>query len=311
MTEQSRRKILSKRTMNESTTHQLGAHLSIAGGPVNATKAAIELGCTALQIFTKSNARWDARPLRDAEVEAFRGGLVEAGIDRPVAHASYLINLGSADDALWNKSIDALTLELGRAEALGITSLVVHPGTHGGSGVEPGLARVAAGIDQVHQRTEGFKVRLTIENTAGQGTSLGDSLDQLGTIINAVQSPDRLMCCLDTCHLFAAGYPIQNVPGIEKAIALFDEVVGLDRLAVWHLNDSLKPFGSRVDRHAGLGRGEIGLDPFRWIVSDPRFLQVPMILETPKGEENGQDLDAINLQILRSMASESSLTGTS
>jgi deoxyribonuclease-4 len=278
-----------------------GAHMSIAGGHDRAARAAQAIGCQALQVFTKSTNQWRAKPLTAAQASAFRAVVAEAGLVGPVGHDSYLINLGSPDDRLWNQSIDALTDELERAEALGLSDLVIHPGAHMGAGEEAGLARAARGLDEVHRRCRGFAVRIALETTAGQGTCLGHRFEHLGRIIADVAEPERLGVCVDMCHIFAAGYSLGSKAEYNEMIDALDRVVGLGRIRVWHLNDSVKGRGSRVDRHAGIGRGQLGLDPFRWVVNDPRFATVPMILETPKGREGDEELDVINLRILRQL----------
>lgn len=282
-------------------SRKFGAHMSIAGGHVKAVDRARMAGCEALQVFTKSNNQWKAKPLADAEIAAFRDALAEAGIADPVAHNSYLINLGSPVDDLWNKSIEAMVVEVERAEALGIVSLVAHPGAHVGSGEEAGLSRIAKGLDEVHRRTQGVAVAIALETTAGQGSCLGHRFDHLGVIFDQVAEPDRLGVCLDTCHLFAAGYSLGTAADYNKMLDDLDRALGIERVRVWHLNDSQKACGSRVDRHAGIGRGRMGLEPFRYVVNDPRFAHVPMILETPKGTEGGEDLDVINLRVLREL----------
>jgi deoxyribonuclease-4 len=278
-----------------------GAHMSIAGGHDRAVRAAHRLGFAAVQLFTKNSNQWRAKPLVDAQVAAFRTALDEAGIVATVAHDSYLINLGSPDEGLWARSIDALTDEVERAEALGLGGLVCHPGAHVGAGEEAGLARVARGLDEVHRRTRGGAPPILLETTAGQGTCLGHRFEHLGRILAAVAAPERLGICVDTCHIFAAGYSLADPDQYNTTIAALDRAVGLERVRVWHLNDSQRDGGSRVDRHAGIGRGCMGLEPFRLLVNDPRFSAVPMILETPKGMEDGEDLDAINLRVLRQL----------
>ncbi|QDV36681.1 deoxyribonuclease IV [Tautonia plasticadhaerens] len=292
---------------------KFGAHLSIAGGHDRAARAAAALGMGALQVFTKSNNQWNAKPLTDEQVAAFRSATAEAGIADPVAHDSYLINLASPDDTLWRKSIDAMAVELERAEALGVVDLVSHPGAHVGCGEEAGIARVAAALDEVHRRTSGFSCRIALETTAGQGSCLGHRFEHLAGILDRVLDADRLSVCVDTCHVFAAGYRLGTASEYNETIGELDRIVGLNRVRAWHLNDSVKGCGSRVDRHAGLGRGELGLEPFGRIVADPRFAALPMILETPKGTEGGEDLDAINLRILRRLeaAAEADAAGGS
>ena len=282
-------------------SHKFGAHLSMAGGHDRAVRAAHTLGMDTVQVFTKSNNQWRAAPLTDTHVATWKAALAETGISGPVAHASYLINLASPDEVLWEKSIAALVVEVERGEALGIADLVMHPGAHVGSGEEAGLARVAAGLDEVHRRTSGLKLRVALETTAGQGSCLGHRFEHLGRIIDLVQTPERLSVCGDTCHIFAAGYPLGRSAEYDETMAALVRAVGDGRVRVWHLNDSQKPLGSRVDRHAGIGAGHLGIEPFRHLVNDPRFTGVPMILETPKGEADGANLDAVNLAILRGL----------
>jgi deoxyribonuclease-4 len=275
--------------------------MSMAGGHDRAVRAAGIIGFATLQVFTKSSNQWAAKPLTEAHIDAFRVALRETGLVDPVAHNSYLINLASPDDALWLKSIEALVVELERAEALGIRDLVCHPGAHMGAGEEAGLTRVARGLDEVHHRTRGFLTRIDLETTAGQGTCLGHRFEHLGGILGRVAEPERLGICIDTCHLFAAGYSLAPVDQYNGTLEEFDRIVGLERVRVWHLNDSRREQGSRVDRHAGIGLGRMGLEPFRQVVNDRRFTALPMVLETPKGSEGGEDLDAINLRTLRQL----------
>ena len=284
---------------------KFGAHMSIAGGHDRAVKAAEAVGFNALQVFTKSNNQWKAKPLTEEAVAAFKGALKESGVADTVGHNSYLINLASPDDALWEKSIDAMVVELERAEALGLSDLVAHPGAHVGSGEEAGIVRIASGIDEIHRRATGLACRIALETTAGQGSCLGAWFEHLAGIIDRVADADRLSVCIDSCHIFAAGYRLGTDAEYNETIEEFDRIVGLGRVRVWHLNDSVKACGSRVDRHAGLGRGMIGREAFGRIVRDPRFADVPMILETPKGREDDEELDAINLGVLRQLLAES------
>jgi deoxyribonuclease-4 len=312
-----------------------GAHMSIAGGLHRAVEAAAALGMETVQIFThspsqwvvkpvvpagkgsprpgKSLARsaglWAARPLDAEQVEAFRRALRETGIVHPVAHDSYLNNLASPDDALRAKSIASLTVELERAEALGVPDLVIHPGAHMGEGEAAGLARVARSLDEVHRRTRGFAARIDLETTAGQGTCLGHRFENLGQILASVAEPERLGICVDTCHVFAAGYSLAGAEHYNMTMDELQRAAGPGRVRVWHLNDSQREQGSRVDRHAGLGGGRMGLEPFRLVVNDPRFAALPMILETPKGTDGGRDRDAINLGVLRRLRGEGRRVG--
>lgn len=278
-----------------------GAHMSIAGGCHNAIVAALKYGCETVQLFTKSSNQWAARELSDADVKTFRQMLRKSRLRFPLAHDSYLINLASPDEKLFRKSIESFIVEVQRAERLGLRYLVTHPGAPIDAGEEFGLARVAQALDEVHARCPGFRVQVLLETTAGQGSSLGHRFEHLAKILALVEEPRRLGVCLDTCHVFAAGYGLWPAAEYETTIRHFDKVVGLARLRAFHLNDSLKPFGSRVDRHAHIGQGQIGLEPFRLLVNDPRFRNRPMVLETPKEELDGCDMDATNLKLLRGL----------
>ncbi len=278
-----------------------GAHMSVAGGTHNALLAAEAHGCDAVQLFTKNANQWQGKELTDDDVALFRSHLRRTRLKQPVAHDSYLINLASPKEELYRRSIEAFVVEVQRAERLGIRYLVAHPGAHVGTDEGTGLGNVARALDEVHRHCAGFRVQVLLETTAGQGTSLGHRFEHLARILESVAEPERLGVCLDTCHVFAAGYPLAPADDYRATMAEFDRLIGLKKLRVFHVNDSKKPFGSRVDRHAHLGRGHLGLEPFRLLVNDPRFRDRPMILETPK-EENGQDMDAINLGVLRGLA---------
>jgi deoxyribonuclease IV len=277
---------------------KFGAHMSIAGGCDRAVRAASTVNFETVQLFTKNNNQWQSPALSDEHVAAFRLALDETGIVNPVAHTSYLINLGSPDVALWQKSIDAMTVEVERCGLLGIGDLVVHPGSHMGEGEEAGLARIVRALDLVDHRTAGLEVIIDLETTAGQGTNLGYRFEHLQDILQRVAHPERFGVCVDTCHIFAAGYSLGTQEEYDETIDRLGRSVGLEKLRVWHLNDSVRPLGSRVDRHAGIGAGQMGLEPFRHLVNDSRFRDLPMILETPKGIEDGEDLDARNLAVL-------------
>jgi deoxyribonuclease IV len=279
-----------------------GAHLSVAGGLHNAISSAVALQCDTVQIFTKNANSWEAAPLAEEEVSQFRRAAAATKLAHLTAHDSYLINLASPDDAQFARSITALTKEMERAEALGLTYLVSHPGSHVGSGEDTGLARVVTGLEEVHTRCAGFNVRLLLETTAGQGTSLGHRFEHLATILQRAKCADRMDVCYDTCHVFAAGYPMARENEYAATFQQFDDLIGLSRLKLFHVNDSVKPLGSRVDRHASIGQGEVGIDAFRQLVRDPRFLHIPMILETPKEDGDGNKMDAVNLEQLRSFA---------
>ncbi len=274
-----------------------GAHMSIAGGYEKALLAAQAHGCGTVQLFTKSSNQWRAKELTDAEVRTFRRTLRKSGLRRPLAHDSYLINLASPDAELYRKSIEAFVVEVQRAEALGLRYLVTHPGSPTDGDEQAGLARVAQALDEVHTRCPGYRVQVLLETTAGQGNSLGHRFEHLARILELVAEPGRLGVCLDTCHVFAAGYPLAPEAEYRATMAEFDRLIGLKRLRAFHVNDSLKPQGSRVDRHAHIGQGCLGLEPFRLLVNDRRFRDRPMVLETPK--EN--DMDAVNLKTLRDL----------
>ena len=251
--------------------------------------------------LTSSNNQWKGKPLSEDDVRLFREAVGRTGIRRPCAHNSYLINLASPDDVLWQKSMAALVNELQRAEALGLDGVVMHPGSFVSSSEEAGLKRIAVALDEVHSQTRGFHCELWLETTAGQGTNLGHRFEQIAAILQTVRESGRLGVCVDSCHIFAAGYPLQTPEEYAATMAEFDRTIGMERIRAWHLNDSKKPLGSRVDRHEHIGRGFLGLEPFRHILNDPRFAGIPMYLETEKGEENGEELDAINLRTLKSL----------
>ena len=277
----------------------LGAHQSIAGGYYKAVEIANRTGCDCVQLFTKNNNQWRAKELTDEDARRFQTALAELGISHPIAHDSYLINMASPDPELWKKSVDAFVVELQRAERLGIPYVVTHPGAYTTSSEEAGLAAIVRALDEVHRQTRGITAQCLLETTAGQGTNLGWQFEHLATVLDGVRNPDRLGVCFDTCHVFAAGYPMGNEKEYKATMRALNKTVGVKLVRAFHLNDSLKPLGSRVDRHAGIGRGEMGKEPFRFLLNDRRFRRVPMYLETPKGEEKGKDLDTINLRTLR------------
>ena len=278
-----------------------GSHLSISGGMHNALLKAEELGFESVQVFTKNQQQWKCSPLAEDAVGNWRTHCDRLKLKKTVSHDSYLINLASPDEGLRRKSIELFVEELSRCVILKIPYLVTHPGAHMGEGEEAGLRRVAAALDEVHAAVPGGGVITCLEITAGQGTSLGYKLEHLAEIISQVKAPKRLGVCLDTAHLFAAGYDFRG-----RKYAAFrrnlEKTVGLKRVKVLHLNDSKKELGSRVDRHEHIGRGTIGLEGFRPFVRDELFRDVPKILETAKEkDENGQDWDAVNLHVLQSL----------
>ena len=282
----------------------LGAHMSIAGGYYKAVEIAQRAGCDCVQLFTKNNNQWRAKPISDDDVARFRGALAELKIRHPIAHDSYLINLASPNEALWQRSIESFAEELRRAEQLGIPYVVTHPGASTTASEEQGLARVIQARDQVHAETHGLATRCLLETTAGQGSTLGWKFEHLATILDGVKDPDRLGVCVDTCHVFAAGYPLATEQEYEATMKALDKTAGLKTVKAFHLNDSKRELGSRVDRHAAIGEGHLGLEPFRLLLDDSRFRRVPMYLETPKGLVDGVELDVINLATLRKLIKE-------
>ncbi|HEV3138020.1 MAG TPA: deoxyribonuclease IV [Pirellulales bacterium] len=279
----------------------LGAHMSIAGGYFRAVERAHENGCECVQLFTKNNNQWRAKELTDADAKMFQSALARLGIRHPIAHDSYLINLASPDQALWTKSTGALVIELLRAEKLGIPYVVTHPGAYTDSSESRGIERIIAALDSAHRQTAGITARVLLENTAGQGTCLGWRFEHLGEILRGVAERERLGVCLDTCHALAAGYPLATGDEYDATMAALDGAVGLDHVRAIHLNDSKQPLGSRVDRHEHVGRGTLGLDSFRRLLNDRRFHDTPMYLETPKEQEAGEEMDVVNLRVLRGL----------
>ncbi|MBI3839569.1 MAG: deoxyribonuclease IV [Planctomycetia bacterium] len=275
--------------------------MSIAGGYVRAVELAHDSGCECVQLFTKNNNQWRAKDLTGEDAEKFQSALARLGIGHPIAHDSYLINLASPDEALWTKSVDALAMELLRAEKLGIPYVVAHPGAYTDSSESQGIERIIGALDAIHRQTAGIQSRVLLENTAGQGTCLGWRFEHLGDILRRVAEPERLGVCLDTCHALAAGYPLETRGQYEATIAALDQAVGLERVKAIHLNDSKQPLGSRVDRHEHIGRGKLGIESFRHLLNDRRFRDTPMYLETPKEQEAGEEMDIVNLRVLRGL----------
>ena len=275
--------------------------MSIAGGLDLAPLRGRQVGCRTIQLFTKSSNQWRARSLPTEEIDRFRTNLQAAAIAPAVAHGAYLINLASTDPALHQRSMAACLEELERAEALDIPYLVIHPGAHMGAGEEAGLRQVANSLRELLKRTKGCRVQVVLETTAGQGSSLGHRFEQLALLLDRIGLPERTGVCLDTCHLFAAGYDIRTPDGYESVLTLFDQVVGIASLKVIHVNDCKKDLGCRVDRHEHIGKGAIGLEAFRCLVTDPRLRGIPMIIETPK-DGDFVKADRRNLKTLRDLA---------
>jgi deoxyribonuclease IV len=287
---------------------RLGAHLSIAGGLPRAVDRAEASGCQALQIFTKSAGQWRARELPPEEVALFRRRVRQTGIRPVVAHNSYLINLAAADRALRRKSIAGLAEELDRAESLGLDGLVMHPGSFTSGTERGGLTLIADALASILESRPDGKTRVLLEQTAGQGTNLGHRFEHLAEIIDRLGGSRRVGVCLDTCHLLTAGYDICSEAGYTETFRQLGRIVGFSRLKAFHLNDSKKPCGSRVDRHEHIGKGCLGLEPFRRLVNDPRFAKLPMLLETPKLDtpesrkaSDVDPMDRMNLDLLESL----------
>lgn len=277
----------------------LGAHMSIAGGLHLAFARIHEVQGESLQIFLSNQRQWQTVPLTSQMVEDFRQQWKENDCMPVAAHDSYLINLAAPDPTTLERSVAAFADELQRAAALGIPFLITHPGSHRGEGVEAGLERFVENMDRAITRSKTSTVMVLIENTAGQGTNLGSTFEEISFIISESQYADGLGVCFDTSHAFAAGYDIRTRVTYEDTLSKFDQIVGLERLKFFHINDSKRPFNSRVDRHEHIGEGEIGLAGFRLLLNDPRFRQHPMVLETPKGKELKEDKE--NLRVLRSL----------
>jgi deoxyribonuclease-4 len=280
----------------------LGAHMSIAGGYFKAVEAAARCGMDVVQLFTKNNNQWRAKVISDEEVTRFTSSLAEHKITQPISHASYLINLASGNAELWEKSVAGMVVELERASQLGIAYVVVHPGAHCELPEEAGLENIIRGIDEVHRRTPNVKSQILLETTAGQGTCLGCRFEQLAAMIEGVKENERLGVCVDTCHLFAAGYPLADKGDYQSTFDALDRTIGVERVKAFHLNDSKKGLGSRVDRHEHIGQGQIGLAAFAHLLNDRRFRKIPMYLETPKGtNDDGEEWDVVNLRTLRGL----------
>jgi deoxyribonuclease-4 len=275
----------------------LGAHVSIAGGLHLAVERAAAAGCGALQIFSRNNTQWASKPLSKKEIQDWKAARSRHPMI-PMVHGSYLINLATADPALRRRSLAAFLAETRRCEALEIPYLIFHPGAHMGAGEAAGLERIARALDEVIKRLGTGTVTLLLENTAGQGTSLGHRLEHLAAILSSVERPERLGVCLDTCHLLAAGYDFRDDAGYKALLDTIERTVGVERVRAFHLNDSKRELGARVDRHEHIGRGHVGSRAFRLLLTDPRFRRVPKVIETPKAN----DMDRKNLARLRRLA---------
>jgi len=278
----------------------LGAHMSIRGGVSMAIERARSIHCTAMQIFVKNNMQWFARPLSRAEIRAFLNHVQRGELLSVFGHANYLINLAATNLQFHANSIRALAEELVRAGQLELPFLVLHPGAHIAAGEEAGLEKIIGSIDEVFGKIPNVRTKIALEITAGQGSCIGHRFEHLAHVIANVREPERLRVCLDTAHLFAAGYDISNESGVRKTFREFDRVIGRDQLVAIHVNDSKTALGSRVDRHEHIGKGQIGLDAFRFVMRSPRFRKIPKVLETPKNKDLCEDV--MNLKTLRQLA---------
>jgi deoxyribonuclease-4 len=287
---------------NSQSAILLGAHMSIGGGVQMSIQRASSIGCTAMQIFVKNNMQWFARPLTPEEIRGFLKHSQRHELLSIFAHANYLVNLAATNPQFHANSLRALSEELIRADQLKLPFLVLHPGAHLGAGEEAGLEKIIESIDSVLSGIPKIKTRIALETTAGQGSCLGSRFEQLAYIIGRVRQPERLCVCLDTAHIFAAGYNIGSESAIRNTFREFDRLIGRDRLVAIHVNDSKTARGSRVDRHEHIGKGKIGLEAFRFIMRDRRFREIPKVLETPKGKDLAEDVQ--NLKTLRALAHE-------
>ena len=282
--------------------------MSIAGGISKSIDRGVSLGCTAIQIFTGYNNRWMAKPIASEELKHFKEKRHQ--IELIFAHNNYLINLASPDPAKSRKSFSSMLDELYRAEQLQLPYLVMHPGSHLGTGEQEGLKRITDHLNLLIAETSDFKVRILLETTAGQGSNLGYRFEHFTVMMDKIRDPERIGICFDTCHSFTAGYDLRTPAEYEKTFESFDRIVGLNRIFAFHLNDAKFGVGSGRDRHEHIGQGRIGLNAFRLLLNDEHFVHLPMVLETPKGKE--MDEDKINLAVLRSLiiSKDPSMSGT-
>jgi deoxyribonuclease-4 len=297
--------LIARKAAQPEKTHRLliGAHMSISGGVELAPLRGRDVGCACIQIFTKSNMQWAARPLGEKEIAAFKQNCADTGIAPVVAHNSYLINLG-APEPLAKKSFDSFLMELERCRALDLPAIIAHPGSHTGAGEAEGLRRIRSAVNELLERTAGSPVRLLLETTAGQGSNLGYRFEQLAEMMEGVKQKSRVGVCLDTCHVFAAGYDIRTEDGYRRTMEEFDKIIGLKKLQAFHLNDSKGELGGKLDRHEHIGHGRLGQEPFRLLLRDKRFAAIPKVLETPKGMKGKLEWDVINLKTLRELGGE-------
>ncbi|MBM3857115.1 MAG: deoxyribonuclease IV [Verrucomicrobia bacterium] len=273
----------------------LGSHIPTVGGVAKAIDRATGIDCTAMQIFVKNNMQWFANPFLEEEVKSFTQHPLRKKLGVVIAHAGYLINLGTENSENHEKSLRSLGEELLRCDQLDIPYLVLHPGSHLGAGVKNGIRCVVQSLNQIHAEHPKLNVRIALETTAGQGSCLGSRFEELAEILDRAKAPERLRICLDTAHVFAAGYDLSEQDGAEKVFKQFDNIIGLQQLCALHINESKAALGSRVDRHENLGQGKIGLDAFRWIMRSRTLEKIPKILETPKAKDLAEDVAAMKL----------------
>jgi len=281
---------------------KFGSHMSAAGGLENAFHAGVAVGCDALQLFVKNQRQWRAASLSDEQIQKTLAAKAETGLTPVVAHASYLLNLASPEDSKRKQSVEALVDEQQRCESVGVDFVVVHPGAHMDDTMEAGISRVAQSLDEVEEQNAGLSCMVLLETTAGQGSAIGYRFEQIAGILNETRNASAFGVCLDTCHLFAAGYDFRKQVGYDEMMNELDQAIGISKVKCIHVNDSKKDLGSRVDRHDHIGKGKIGIEGFAHFVNDTRFGDVPFILETPKGKDGrGADFDKVNLKRLRAL----------
>lgn len=278
----------------------LGAHVSIAGGISKSVERAFEIGCETFQIFTKNQMQWKIPVLKDSEIKKFKENVAKLGVSPATVHSSYLVNIASPDKKTRLRSLNDLIADINRADKLGIPYLVFHPGAHKGKGVRYALDTIAEGLNEVLFKTDNTKVTVLMETTAGEGTNVGYKFEHLSYIMNRVEIRNRIGVCIDTCHIFAAGYDIRSKHTYRKTMNFLDTVIGLENIKAFHLNDSKRELGSRMDRHEEIGKGKIGIKAFELLVNDHNFENVPGILETPGGIDGYKR----NISILKSLRRE-------
>jgi len=282
---------------------KFGAHMSIAGGCFRCMEWGQQAGCEVVQLFSKNERQWLGKPLMDDDIARFTDARTRTNVHPIMIHDSYLINLSSPNDELWEKSINAFRDELLRARSLGVPYLNMHPGSHVGSGEQEGLDRMVEALNRLGAEGAYEGVTVLLETTAGQGTNLGAKFEHLSYLIEQANTPDAFGVCIDTCHIFAAGYDIRTPETYAATMADFDRLVGYERIKAFHLNDALQPLGDHKDRHAAIGEGHIGLEGFRSVVNDPRLAHLPMVLETPKSADCHEDVE--NIARLRGLIAQS------